>query len=125
MFVTRKKYRELHNQWLRTQDQLDQCLGQNETLLKFCDGERERYDDLLSAFLNVTQRDDEPWQPTASVDIEPLESPPKAVLDAIARTFPGDDTIRSANMAYAYSQAHRWTDDAELIAQEILQGDTV
>lgn len=123
MFVTLKRFRAVHNEWLRTQDQLDQCLGQNETLLKFCDSERARYDQLLSAFLNVTQRDEDTWNEPQVID--PIASPPKPVMDAIGRTFPGDDAIRSANMAYAYSQQHRWADDAERLANEILQGETV
>lgn len=107
---------------MRVQDQLDQCLGQNESLLRFIDGERKRYDDLLSAFLNLSQG---PEQYQETTPPEPVETPPSVVLDAIAKTFPGDAAIYAANLSYVWSQKHRWEDDAERLAQEILTGETV
>jgi hypothetical protein len=55
------------------------------------------------------------------------ESPemPKAIREAIDNTFPGDQAIRQANEAYAFSQRHRWDAETAEIVDEIANGASV
>ena len=50
------------------------------------------------------------------------DEPPVEVMAAIDNTFPGDTAIRSINLSYAYSQKHRWENEAREIADEIIKG---
>lgn len=113
-------------------DRLDAVLSENERLLKLLSDERERNEmmavcviDTLREALGMEQPVTAPtvasdWKGVASVP-----DMPKEIEAAIATTFPGDKTIYDANVAYAWSQEHRWENYAKEVAEEIRQGERV